>query len=178
MCAALRKQHSFDAITLMPTNLYGPGDNYHKSNSHVLPALIRRFHEAVINKEDSVKCWGSGKPLREFLHVDDLGNACVFALENWDPNTTKDINGEFLTHLNVGSGLDISISDLAEIISKKSNFKGKILWDKSKPDGTPKKLLDVNRINKIGWKASIDLEKGIEMAINSFKKELNNLRES
>ena len=178
LCAALRNQYSFDAISLMPTNLYGPGDNYHKSNSHVLPSLIRRFHEAVINKQDYVKCWGSGKPLREFLHVDDLGDACVFALENWNPNTTKDVNGKPLTHLNVGTGLDISIHDLAEMISKKSNYSGKILWDTSKPDGTPKKLLDVNRINNIGWKACINLEKGIEMAINSFKEELNNLRES
>ena len=178
LCAALRIQHDFDAITLMPTNLYGPGDNYHKSNSHVLPALIRRFHEAVINEEDFVTCWGSGKPLREFLHVDDLGNACVFALENWDPSITKDENGKSLTHLNVGTGLDISINDLAEIIARECKFKGKIIWDKTKPDGTPKKLLDVRRINDLGWKASIDLERGIKMAIQNFKEELNNnLRE-
>ena len=178
LCSALRKQHGFDAITLMPTNLYGPKDNYHKSNSHVIPALIRRFYEAKKNKEEFVECWGSGKPLREFLHVNDLGKACVFVLENWDPDSTKDDEGNSLSHLNVGTGLDISINELANLIAIKFDYKGKIIWDNSKPDGTPKKLLDVSRINELGWKASIDIEDGLDLVIEDFKREIYNLRES
>jgi len=176
LCSALRIQYGFDAITLMPTNLYGPGDNYHKSNSHVIPALLRRFYEAKKNNTEFVECWGTGKPRREFLHVDDLGEACVFVLESWDPDLTKDNYGNALSHLNVGTGLDISIYDLTKLIAKKFNYSGKIIWDNTKPDGTPKKLLDVGRINKLGWKSSINLESGISLVIEDFKKEINNLR--
>ena len=129
LCEALRKQHDFDAISLMPTNLYGPGDNYHPTNSHVLPALIRRFHEAVQAKDESVVCWGTGSPLREFLHADDLGEACVYCLERWQPSPSE------LSFLNVGTGVDLSIRELALAVAKATGYTGDITWDTSKPDG-------------------------------------------
>ena len=175
LCEALRIQHGFDAISLMPTNLYGPGDNYHQRDSHVLPALIRRFHEAKVNDEKIVKCWGTGTPLREFLHADDLGEACVFALENWSAkNKTAPVDetGEPLNFLNVGTGVDLSISKLAQKVSTAVNYKGEIEWDRSKPDGTPKKQLDVSRLTKMGWKRRIELNEGLKMAYNDFKKQL------
>ena len=171
LCEALRKEYRFDAISLMPTNLYGPGDNYHPLNSHVLPALIRRFSEARINSLKSVTCWGSGKPFREFLHVDDLGDACVFCLENWDPdqhNYPLDSNNKKLYHLNVGSGFDLSISELSLKIANATGFKGDILWDKSKPDGTPRKLLDCSRINSLGWAPKINLDQGLKSTVSLF----------
>jgi GDP-L-fucose synthase len=166
LCEALRKQHGFDAISLMPTNLYGPGDNYHPTNSHVLPALIRRFHEAAEAKAESVTCWGTGSPLREFLHVDDLGEACVFALENWSPAP-----GE-LTYLNVGSGKDLSIRELAEAVAEATGYQGAIEWDSSKPDGTPKKQLDVSRLAALGWRARIPLAEGLTRTVVLFREEL------
>ena len=174
LCAALRKQHNFDTICLMPTNLYGKGDNYHIMNSHVFAALIRRFYEAVENNSLSVKCWGSGNPRREFMNVEDLGSAAVFALESWNPEKEHQLKKnqltmEPLTYLNVGTGIDISIKDLAEMIASKFNYKGDIIWDKSKPDGTPVKVLDVSRINSLGWEAKIDLETGLENTIKFFK---------
>ena len=149
LCEALRIQHGFDAISLMPTNLYGPGDNYHYSSSHVLPALIRRFHEAKQSAAESVNCWGTGSPLREFLHADDLGEACVFALEHWSAlseNAPRDDEGNSLSFLNVGTGIDLSIRELAEQVATAVDFRGSIHWDHSKPDGTPKKQLDVSRL--------------------------------
>ena len=175
LCHALRNQHGFDAICLMPTNLYGPGDNYHPTNSHVLPALIRRFYEATKNSETSVTCWGSGSPLREFLHADDLGEASVYALENWDPseiNAPSDKNGSPLVHLNVGTGIDLTIKKLSEKIAEVTGFKGEIIWDTSKPDGTPKKQLDTNRINSLGWHPKISLEEGLESTFRIFKQEV------
>ena len=166
LCEALRVQHGFDAISLMPTNLYGPGDNYHLTNSHVLPALIRRFHEAAQANAPSVTCWGTGSPLREFLHVDDLGEACVFALEHWSP-----VPGE-LTYWNVGTGVDLSIRELAEAVATATGYKGTIEWDSSKPDGTPKKQLDVSRLANLGWRARIPLAAGLESTVNLFKKSL------
>ncbi len=166
LCEALREQHGFDAISLMPTNLYGPGDNYHPTNSHVLPALIRRFHEAAEANAPSVTCWGTGSPLREFLHVDDLGEACVFALEHWSP-----ASGE-LTFLNVGTGVDLSIRELAESVAVATGFQGAIEWDCSKPDGTPKKQLDVSRLLTLGWRARISLAEGLKSTVDSFKKSL------
>ncbi len=178
LCEALKKQYDFNAISLMPTNLYGPGDNYHPDNSHVLPSLIRRFCEAKFKDLNEVVCWGTGSPFREFLHVDDLGNACVFALENWDldsQNAPKDENGTPLPFLNVGTGSDISIKDLAYLVADFVGFQGEIIWDSSKPDGTPKKQLDVKRINSIGWKSHISLEKGLKETINLYKeKNFNN----
>ena len=148
LCEALRLQHGFDAISLMPTNLYGPGDNYNPSSSHVLPALIRRFHEAKQTSAESVRCWGSGTPLREFLHADDLGEACVFALEHWSA---------------------LSDRELAEQIAASVGFKGLIHWDTSKPDGTPKKQLDVSRLTDMGWQARVSLMEGLVSTIADFE---------
>lgn len=176
LCEALRRQHAFDAISLMPTNLYGTGDNYHETGSHVVPALIRRFHEAKISNTPSVTCWGSGNPLREFLHADDLGEACVFALENWTAlgeNAPKDKQGEPLAFMNVGTGVDLSILELAKKVAQTVNYNGKIEWDTSKPDGTPKKQLDVSRLLELGWKAKITLEEGLTMAYEDYKLKLD-----
>jgi len=162
LCEARRRQHGFDAISLMPTNLYGPGDNYHPHNSHVLPALIRRFHEAAQARAGSVTCWGTGTPLREFLHVDDLGEACVFALEHWQPSS------EELQFLNVGTGVDLTIRELAEAVAAATGYRGQILWDTSKPDGTPKKQLDVSRLAALGWKARIQLADGLSSTVAEF----------
>ena len=163
LCAALRCQHGFDAISLMPTNLYGPGDNYHPTNSHVLPALIRRFHEAAERGDAKVTCWGSGTPLREFLHVDDLGEACVFALEQWQPGPDE------LQHLNVGTGVDLSIRELAQAVAAATGFAGEINWDSSKPDGTPRKQLDVSRLVALGWRARIPLAEGLASTVAEFR---------
>ena len=173
---SLRKQHGFDAISLMPTNLYGPGDNYHPTNSHVLPALIRRFHEAAERGDATVTCWGTGSPLREFLHVDDLGEACVFALEHWDPSAGSaplDDAGQPLPFLNVGTGLDLTIRQLAEAVARATGFSGEIIWDSSKPDGTPKKQLDVSRLASLGWTARIPLEDGLVSTVALFREQLN-----
>ena len=182
LCEALRIQYNFDAISLMPTNLYGPGDNYNLSSSHVLPALIRKFYEAKLNNLNEVICWGTGTPKREFLHVDDLAEAVIFALLNWDPaltNAPKDSNNEKLYFLNVGTGSDITIKELANLISKEVGFKGDILWDISKPDGTPRKQLDISNISKIGWYPKIKLRDGIKQCIYSFEKQIlkNSLRQ-
>ena len=174
LCEALRKQYSFDAITLMPTNLYGPGDNYDSKNSHVMAALLKKFYYASEKKMSKVICWGTGKPLREFLHVDDLGNAAVFALEKWNPsnkNNPIDRNGNPLLFLNVGTGREISIMNLAEKIAEISNFKGEIIWDKSKPNGTPRKVLNINKILDLGWKPEISLHKGIRDTFRNLKNE-------
>ena len=167
MCESLRKQYKFDAISLMPTNLYGPGDNYHLENSHVLPALIRRFYEAKESGAESVTCWGTGSPMREFLHVDDLGEACIFVLENWKPDRDE------ISFLNVGTGVDLSIRNLAEQIASLVGFQGQILWDKTKPDGTPRKQLDVERLRKIGWSANIELKEGLRSTINLYRDQVN-----
>ena len=164
ICESLRKQYGFDAISLMPTNLYGPGDNYHPENSHVLPAMIRRFFMAKQAGASSVTCWGTGAPLREFLHVDDLGDACVFALERWSALSSDaplDNQGNTLSFLNVGTGVDLTIKDLAKAVAEAVGFQGTIEWDRSKPDGTPKKQLDVNRMKGLGWSARIPLTEGL-----------------
>jgi GDP-L-fucose synthase len=155
LCRALHQQHGFDAFSLMPTNLYGPGDNYHPTNSHVLPALIRRFHEACRDGATVVTCWGSGTPRREFLHVDDLADAAVFCLEHWRPADSD------IPFLNVGTGADLPIRELAEQVAAAVGFRGRIDWDTSKPDGTPRKLLDVQRLATLGWRAGIALEVGL-----------------
>ena len=173
LCESLRKQYGFDAISLMPTNLYGPGDNYHPENSHVLPALIRRFHEAKEAGLESVTCWGTGSPMREFLHVDDLGDACVFALGNWsdlDQDAPKDNQGKPLAFLNVGTGVDLTIKALAEQIAAVVGFEGTIEWDSSKPDGTPKKQLEVSQMQGLGWNAQIPLAEGLPAAYSDLLK--------
>jgi len=168
LCRALRAQHGFDAISLMPTNLYGPGDNYHPTHSHVMAALLRRFQAAAREGQPSVTCWGSGSPRREFLHVDDLAAAVVFCLEHWDPNRAdapRADGGTPLEWLNVGCGNDLSIRALAELIARQCGYSGTILWDTDQPDGTPRKLLDVSRLQALGWQASIPLEQGIAQVL-------------
>ena len=172
LCEALRIQHNFDAICLMPTNLYGPRDNYHPINSHVFAALIRKFYEASKEKNNFVNCWGTGNVYREFMHVDDLAEAVLFSLENWDPaekNAPKDKNGSPLIYLNVGTGKDISIKGLANKIRKVSNYDCDITWDTSKPDGTQRKLLSIERIKKLGWSAKISLDFGIKETFEEIK---------
>ena len=176
LCQALKKQHNFNSICLMPTNLYGPGDNYNLKNSHVIPALIRKFYDAKENNLNQVECWGSGSPFREFLYVDDLAEACIFILEKWNNSDFKKIDseGKEINLLNVGSPFEISIKDLTEIISREVGFKGKIIWDKKMPDGTPRKKLDTTKINDLGWKAKTNLQKGIKLTLEYFKDEILN----
>jgi GDP-L-fucose synthase len=166
LCQALRKQDGFDAISLMPTNLYGPGDNYHPENSHVMAAMIRRFHEAKESGLASVTCWVTGSPLREFLHVDDLGDAVVFSLENWAPDIDANI-----IHLNAGTGKDLTIKDLAEVVAGIVGYDGTILWDSGKPDGTRKKQLDTSRLTNCGWSAKINLVDGLSATYSAFLEE-------
>ena len=158
MCQAYRKQYDFDAISAMPTNLYGPGDNFDLQNSHVLPALLRKFHEAKASRASSVEVWGSGNPRREFLHVDDLADACVFLMQNY---SSPDL-------VNVGWGRDISIAELARLIAKVVGFSGRIEFDASKPDGTPRKLLDVSKLTALGWQPTIALDEGLRRTIAYF----------
>ena len=152
MCQAYREQYGFNAISAMPTNLYGPNDNFDLETSHVLPALIRKFHEGKNASFPSITMWGDGSPKREFLHVDDLADACVFLMRNYDQED----------HINVGTGEDITIEELAETIAEVVGFKGELLWDTSKPNGTPRKLLDVSKINSLGWYPTIGIRRGIK----------------
>jgi GDP-L-fucose synthase len=158
MCQAYRRQHGFNAISLMPTNLYGPGDNFDLQDSHVLPALIRRFHEAKIRGDAEVVVWGSGLPRREFLHVDDLANAAVFLMRGYDLEEP----------VNVGCGSDVTIRELAELVADVVGFGGTLVFDRSKPDGTPRKLLDVNRVEALGWRARIGLRDGVSATYRWF----------
>lgn len=160
-CEYLNRQYGTDYISVMPTNLYGPNDNYHPRHSHVLPALIRRFHEAKVEGAPEVVCWGDGSPLREFLYVDDLANLCVFLMNNYTGNET----------VNAGSGKEITIKELARIVADAVGYKGRIVWDTSKPNGTPRKLLDVSKAAAMGWTYSTELREGIALAYNDF---LNN----
>ncbi|HWQ90968.1 MAG TPA: GDP-L-fucose synthase [Clostridia bacterium] len=158
LCQAYRRQYGCDYISAMPTNLYGPNDNYDLVNSHVLPALIRKFHEAKVSGATQVVCWGTGNPLREFLHVDDLARACVFLMEHHSEEQ----------FINVGYGSDVTIRQLAETVKRIVGFGGEIVWDTSKPDGTPRKLMDSSRLFALGWRPQIDLEKGIGLAYQDF----------
>ena len=176
LCEALNKEYKFDTISLMPSNLYGEGDNYEKVNSHVIPSLIRRFHEAKTASEKFVTCWGSGSPLREFLHVDDLAEASIFALENWDTfskNSPIDNEGNPLYWMNVGSNDEISIKGLADKIAKVIGYKGEIKWDNSKPDGTPRKKLDTSKLTEMGWTSKINLDEGLKKTYASFLKDID-----
>jgi len=168
MCENYYKQFGSNFYSIMPTNLYGINDNFDLQTSHVLPALIRKFHEAKKEGKDKVAIWGTGKPLREFLYVEDLAEAILFMMEKVE---AKDLYENGITHLNIGTGKDISISELASIISKIIGYNGKIEYDQTKPDGTPRKLMDVLRINKLGWKYKTELEEGIEKTYKWF---LNN----
>lgn len=159
LCESYRRQYGCNFISVMPTNLYGPNDNYDLNNSHVLPALLRKFHTAKVNGDEEVIVWGSGKPMREFLFVDDLAEACVFLMKSYD--------GE--EWMNVGTGKDVTILELAQTIKKITGFKGKLTFDSSKPDGTPRKLMDVSRLERAGWKYTIELEEGIQKVYEEVK---------
>lgn len=157
-CEYLNRQYGTDFISLMPTNLYGPNDNYHPTHSHVLPALIRRFHEAKENGTNEVACWGDGTPMREFLYVDDLADLCVFLMNNYSGNET----------VNAGTGKEVSIKELTEIVARVVDYRGEIRWDTTKPNGTPRKLLDVSKSAALGWKYKTELEDGIRLAYKDF----------
>ena len=160
-CEYLNTQYGTDYISVMPTNLYGPNDNYHPEHSHVLPALIRRFHEAKVQGKEKVTCWGDGSPLREFLYVDDLANLCVFLMNHYSGNET----------VNAGTGKELAVKELAELVAKVVGYTGRIEWDATKPNGTPRKLLDVSKAKKLGWTYKTELEDGIRLAYDDF---LNN----
>ncbi len=173
MCQSYNRQYGTNFIAVMPTNLYGPGDNFDLENSHVLPALIRKFHEAKINGEKTVTAWGTGSPKREFLYVDDMADGCVFLINNFDPTKKQNEKGEMF--VNLGTGSEISIKELTGLIKKVVEFEGEIVWDKSKPDGTPRKLLDMTKMHSLGWKHKIELEEGIKMVYEWYKKMRLNL---
>lgn len=160
LCQAYRKQYGFNAISAMPTNLYGPNDNFDLNTSHVLPALIRKFHEAKVNNEPEVVIWGTGTPRREFLYIDDLADACLYLMQNYDENEI----------INIGTGEDITIKELAELIGEIVGYKGRLTFDTSKPDGTPRKLQDVSRLNEAGWRYRTSLNSGIAKAYNWYKR--------
>jgi GDP-L-fucose synthase len=166
LCEAYRSQYGCDFISVMPTNLYGPNDNYDLQKSHVLPAMIRKFHEAKVSKNESVTLWGTGSPMREFLHADDLAEACAYLMENYS-------QPEFI---NVGTGADVTIKELAETVCKIVGFEGKLVWDTTKPDGTPRKLMDVSKLHAQGWKHTIGLEEGIALAYQDFLEHHETLR--
>ena len=163
-CEYLNRQYGTDYISVMPTNLYGPNDNYHPEHSHVLPAMIRRFHEAKMSGAESVTCWGDGSALREFLYVDDLAELCVFLMNNYSGNET----------VNAGTGKELTIKELAVTVAKVVGYEGKILWDASRPNGTPRKLLDVSKATALGWTYKTELEDGIRLAYNDFLKRNQN----
>jgi GDP-L-fucose synthase len=157
LCESYRRQYGCNFISAMPTNLYGPNDNYDLEKSHVIPALIRKFHEAKINNAPTVEVWGSGKPLREFMHVDDLADACLFLMEKYN-------EGGFI---NIGTNIELSIKELAELVQDVVKYNGKIVWDSTKPDGTPRKLMNVEKLNSLGWKFKIPLQTGLRAVFES-----------
>jgi len=168
LCESYNRQYNTDFRSVMPTNLYGPGDNFHPENSHVVPALIRRFHEAAQTNAQEVVIWGTGTPYREFLHVEDMAEAALFIM-NLDRETYEANTQPMLSHINVGTGHDVTIAELAHTIAKITGFKGEITFDHSKPDGTPRKLMEVSRLSAMGWTATIGLEEGLTDAYNWFR---------
>lgn len=166
MCRFFKKQYGDDFISCMPTNLYGPYDNYELQGSHVMPAMIRKFHEAKVNKAPSVELWGSGAPLREFLYVDDMADACVYLLEHY--------SGE--QHVNIGTGKELTIAELAQLVKKTVGYEGEIVWNKEMPDGTPRKLTDVSKLHALGWTHKVELEEGVQLAYDWFKDHIDAAR--
>jgi len=177
LCESYNRQHGTDYRSVMPTNLYGPGDNFHPANSHVMPAMMRRFHEAVREGRDEVVVWGTGTPRREFLHVDDMAEASLFVM-NLDPATYEANTRPMLSHINVGTGEDVSIRELAELLAEVTGFKGRLVFDATKPDGTPRKLMDVSRLASMGWRARTGLREGIEGTYRWFLQNADTLREA
>jgi nucleoside-diphosphate-sugar epimerase len=176
LCESYNRQHGTDYRSVMPTNLYGPGDNFHPENSHVMPAMMRRFHEAAREGLDEVTVWGTGSPRREFLHVDDMAEASLFVM-NLDREAYEANTQPMLSHINVGTGQDVSIRELAELLADVTGFKGRMSFDTSKPDGTPRKLMDVSRLSSMGWTASTDLKDGVEQTYEWFKANEAELRQ-
>lgn len=166
MCKFYKRQYGDDYISCMPTNLYGPHDNYDLSGSHVMPAMIRKFHEAKVNNAPHVELWGTGTPLREFLYVDDMADACVFLLENY--------SGE--QHVNIGTGVEVTIKELAETVKRIVGYEGEIVWNKDMPDGTPRKLTDVTKLHNLGWKHKVDLEEGVKLSYDWFRENYKDAR--
>lgn len=176
LCESYNRQYGVDYRSVMPTNLYGPGDNYHPENSHVIPALIRRFHEAKLNNSSKVVIWGSGKPKREFLYVDDMASASVYVM-NLDQSIYSKFTDPMLSHINVGFGEDVTIEELAQTIARVVGFQGSIDYDRSKPDGTLRKLMDSSKLNGLGWKAKASLRDGMELAYHDYLKNSKHLRD-
>ncbi|MBP5624543.1 MAG: GDP-L-fucose synthase [Lachnospiraceae bacterium] len=166
MCKFYKRQYGDDYISCMPTNLYGPHDNYDLSGSHVMPAMIRKFHEAKVNNAPHVELWGTGTPLREFLYVDDMADACVFLLENY--------SGE--QHVNIGTGVEVTIKELAETVKRIVGYEGETVWNKDMPDGTPRKLTDVTKLHNLGWKHKVDLEEGVKLSYDWFRENYKDAR--
>jgi nucleoside-diphosphate-sugar epimerase len=177
LCESYNRQYGRDYRSVMPTNLYGPGDNFHPENSHVLPALMRRFHEAVETGQDEVVIWGSGTPMREFLHVHDMAAASLFVMD-LDPDTYRANTEPMLSHINVGTGEDVTIAELAGLLAEVTGFQGKTSFDRSKPDGTPRKLMDVSRLAKMGWRAKTSLREGIAETYHWFLENKDGLRQA
>ncbi|MCO7557855.1 GDP-L-fucose synthase [Metapseudomonas otitidis] len=175
LCEGYNRQHGRDYRSVMPTNLYGPGDNFHPDNSHVIPGMMRRFHEAVREQQPQVAIWGTGTPRREFLHVNDMASACYFIM-NASPELYALHTSARMSHINVGTGVDHSIRELAELLAKITGFQGELVFDSSKPDGTPRKLLDVSVLGALGWKASVELERGLSDTYQWFLASADRLR--
>lgn len=175
LCESYNRQYGRNYRSVMPTNLYGPNDNFHPENSHVIPALLRRFHEAKLNALPEVVAWGSGKPMREFLHVDDMAAASIYVM-NLDEATYADNTQEMLSHINVGTGVDCTIRELVETVAKVVGYEGEISFDATKPDGAPRKLMDVNRLKDLGWEYSISLEQGLAQSYEWFLENQDNFR--
>lgn len=175
LCESYNRQHNRDYRSVMPTNLYGPNDNFHPENSHVIPALLRRFHEAKLSEAKEVVAWGSGKPMREFLHVDDMAAASIYVM-TLDKATYDENTEPMLSHINVGTGVDCTIKELTETVAKVVGYTGNIIWDTSKPDGAPRKLMNVGRLKGLGWEAKINLESGLKTAYQWFLENQNSFR--
>lgn len=167
LCESYNRQHGRDYRSVMPTNLYGEGDNFHSENSHVIPGLVRRFHDAKLNEDESVTAWGTGAPMREFLHVDDMASACIHIM-SLDSKFLQNNTHPMTSHINIGTGVDVTIRELTETIADVVGFKGHIKWDVSKPDGTSRKLLNVNLIKKLGWQSTYTLRSGLEKTYDWF----------
>ena len=176
LCESINRQYGREYRCVMPTNLYGENDNFHPQNSHVIPAMLQRFHQAVIDESDDVVVWGSGTPMREFLHVEDMAQACVHVMNLSTHQFTQHITDPMCSHINVGTGKDVTIKELAEIMAKTVGFKGQLVFDKTKPDGTPRKVLNVERLAELGWQYTMDLEQGLELTYRWFLKNQSSLR--
>ena len=176
LCESINRQYGREYRCVMPTNLYGENDNFHPQNSHVIPAMLQRFHQAVIDESDDVVVWGSGTPMREFLHVEDMAQACVHVMNLSTHQFTQHITDPMCSHINVGTGKDVTIKELAELMAKTVGFKGKLVFDRTRPDGTPRKVLNVDRLAGLGWQYTVDLEQGLARTYQWFLKNQSSLR--